>query len=479
MRALAMTGMVTASWMPLIIAGSLMRATPPSRRMSAGTRSSAMTADAPASSAIFACSAVTTSMITPPLSISARPALTLNVASSRIRPIIRGETRVPGAALLEAERLYPIRVLLGVAAVHAVRKRLDHAQQRGVRAHVRGAVRGVVQPGLRELGALGQRRVRDRDGARLAVAGELHRAHDQRVRAAGRQADHERLGVDAPEAAERLLRRAGDELGLEVEQHQQVAQVAGEERHLVGAGDEHAPRLADRVDRGFDVAPADAACGLLHVDVVGGDRGLELALVEREQRRRVRRAVSVPRLLAGRHAAAELLARGGLKLGEALEAERLREAHDGGARGVRAPRELLGRLEGDLVEVVDDVLRDVLLRAREVLEARADIRRECLVAGGLVRGLRRGRSRALHGQARYSTAVPGVPSTRTGGRLKQRARREGRARPMRGSGGGGYVRRVRSLAVVVQRYPGIPFRNSLATGVAFSREVPRGRPQGR
>ena len=57
MRHLAITGMVTAAWMPSIIAGSLMRATPPSRRMSAGTRSSAITATAPASSAIFACSA--------------------------------------------------------------------------------------------------------------------------------------------------------------------------------------------------------------------------------------------------------------------------------------------------------------------------------------------------------------------------------------------------------------------------------------
>ena len=54
MRAFAMTGIVTAAWMPLIIDGSLIRATPPSRRMSAGTRSSAMTAAAPASSAIFA-----------------------------------------------------------------------------------------------------------------------------------------------------------------------------------------------------------------------------------------------------------------------------------------------------------------------------------------------------------------------------------------------------------------------------------------
>jgi hypothetical protein len=52
--------------------------------MSAGTRSSAITAAAPASSAIFACSALTTSMITPPLSISARPAFTRNVASSLI-----------------------------------------------------------------------------------------------------------------------------------------------------------------------------------------------------------------------------------------------------------------------------------------------------------------------------------------------------------------------------------------------------------
>src|SRR5258708_17818157 len=59
-----------------------MRGTPPSRRMSAGTRSSAITATAPASSAMRACSASTTSMITPPLSISARPVLTLRVPIS-------------------------------------------------------------------------------------------------------------------------------------------------------------------------------------------------------------------------------------------------------------------------------------------------------------------------------------------------------------------------------------------------------------
>src|SRR6266511_745247 len=64
---------------PRIISGSLMRATPPWARISAGTRSSAITATAPAYSAILACSGVTTSMITPPLSICASPALVVQV----------------------------------------------------------------------------------------------------------------------------------------------------------------------------------------------------------------------------------------------------------------------------------------------------------------------------------------------------------------------------------------------------------------
>ena len=84
MRALAITGIDTAASMPSIISGSLIRATPPSRRMSAGTRSSAITAQAPASSAIAACSGVTTSMMTPPLSISASPRLTGNVPVARV-----------------------------------------------------------------------------------------------------------------------------------------------------------------------------------------------------------------------------------------------------------------------------------------------------------------------------------------------------------------------------------------------------------
>ena len=74
-----MTGIVTASMMRAISSRSLMRATPPAARMSAGMRSSAMTATAPASCAIAACSGVTTSMMTPPLSICARPRLTVTV----------------------------------------------------------------------------------------------------------------------------------------------------------------------------------------------------------------------------------------------------------------------------------------------------------------------------------------------------------------------------------------------------------------
>ena len=52
---------------------------PPCARMSAGTRSSAITDTAPASSAMRACCSSVTSMITPPLNISARPVFSLSV----------------------------------------------------------------------------------------------------------------------------------------------------------------------------------------------------------------------------------------------------------------------------------------------------------------------------------------------------------------------------------------------------------------
>src|SRR5262245_12932476 len=71
MRALAITGMLTAFWISRIFFTGDIRATPPSLRMSDGARSRAITDAAPASSAILAWSAWVTSMITPPLSISA------------------------------------------------------------------------------------------------------------------------------------------------------------------------------------------------------------------------------------------------------------------------------------------------------------------------------------------------------------------------------------------------------------------------
>ncbi len=75
MRTFAITGIDTERWMPSITSIEHMRATPPSRRMSDGTRSSAITAAAPDSSAIFASSGFVTSMMTPPFNISAKPTL--------------------------------------------------------------------------------------------------------------------------------------------------------------------------------------------------------------------------------------------------------------------------------------------------------------------------------------------------------------------------------------------------------------------
>src|ERR1700734_502718 len=75
MRHLAITGIETVAIISRIFLGEAIRATPPSARICAGTRSSAITATAPAFSAMEACSALVTSIITPPFSISARPVL--------------------------------------------------------------------------------------------------------------------------------------------------------------------------------------------------------------------------------------------------------------------------------------------------------------------------------------------------------------------------------------------------------------------
>src|SRR4029453_13882219 len=117
MRHFAMTGIVTASWISRILSGSLMRATPPCTRMSAGTRSSAMTATAPASSAMRAWSAATTSMITPPFSISARPVLTRIVPSSSMSVSLLRRARLVGGRGEPTEELGEHRPLVLVEAV--------------------------------------------------------------------------------------------------------------------------------------------------------------------------------------------------------------------------------------------------------------------------------------------------------------------------------------------------------------------------
>src|SRR4029079_8485071 len=216
MRASAITGIVTAALMPSIMVGSLMRATPPSRRMSAGARSSAMTAAARASSAIFACSGVTTSMITPPLSISARPDLTLKVPVSigsqnstlplrrraRTAPVLpglgaalleqphveeviqllpavalRGGDELSRDGLLQAHRFEAVRIGRLCERVDAVGEGLDERQQGGVRAHERRAVGRVVELVVGELPHLGQCCVGYRDCGVAPVARQLDRAH--------------------------------------------------------------------------------------------------------------------------------------------------------------------------------------------------------------------------------------------------------------------------------------------------------------
>ncbi len=158
-----------------------------------------------------------------------------------------------------------------------------------------------------------------------------------------------------------------DDLGADVEEREEVTQVAREEGELVHADDHHAVGARERLDARLDLLGGEVADRVLEVAVVGGQRRLELGVVEVEERALLGRAVL-------RRAGAVLLDRGLLKLGIALEAERLGEADDGrrGSRG--AAGELLGGLEGGLVEVVDDVAGDVLLRAGELVEALGDER---------------------------------------------------------------------------------------------------------
>ena len=157
-----------------------------------------------------------------------------------------------------------------------------------MRAHEGGRVRRVVERALGQLGDLGERRVDDRQRASPCGGG---RSSSRAPRAgAGGRRERPITSVRSsmrPSRLQRLLRRRGGDLGADVEQHQQVAQVGGEERHLVGAGDQDPVGGGDRLDRALDLRARDLARRVLDVDVVGGDGLLERRLVEREQRRGV------------------------------------------------------------------------------------------------------------------------------------------------------------------------------------------------
>src|SRR5215204_2809920 len=216
MRAFAMTGIVTAAMMPSIISGAPMRATPPSRRMSAGTRSSAMTASAPASSAILACSASTTSMITPPRSISARPRFTGTVPWSwagtddegwLMRPVYERGRRGERAS---STRSGPDRAVQPAMPCGPPRwASSELAQQRDALLGRRAQPEPLVD--LREAPLLGglRRRLLDPE----VGGGVAHRVHDRRRLAQALQAGDEPRRV----AGDGHARDVGPRLALRVD----------------------------------------------------------------------------------------------------------------------------------------------------------------------------------------------------------------------------------------------------------------------
>src|SRR5437016_1110213 len=111
-----MTGIVTASWIALTTLGFAIRATPPSARMSAGTRSSAIAEPALDSE----CGALGHS-----------PQYTGAVRAGWDSRVFRG-CRDRAGPLLQLERPDPVLVGALVAGVHPIRKRLDQRQESGV-----------------------------------------------------------------------------------------------------------------------------------------------------------------------------------------------------------------------------------------------------------------------------------------------------------------------------------------------------------
>src|SRR6266513_1513664 len=217
-RHLAITGMDTARMIISIMSGSLILATPPWARMSAGTRSSAITATAPASSAIFAWSAVTTSMITPTLSMSAMPRLTraVPVAAAAL------PSRAPGmlAALL-TDTINLTDSLGGLISMVGARRPTYPARPRRAGPAGSGHLPGCV-PAAGEVEHVGPAALRSPGHDRIVDLEEL------RQRRAPGQPEH----ADQPAAA----RVAGDG-------HRVIVEPARQE-HLVGGGLQLGKQLA-------------------------------------------------------------------------------------------------------------------------------------------------------------------------------------------------------------------------------------------
>ena len=95
--------------------------------------------------------------------------------------------------------------------------------------------------------------------------------------------DDERLVVDPPQPLQRLAAGAGDDLRPDVEQAERVAQVAGEEGHLVDADDDDALGLGQGGDGAVDLLAGQLSRGFLEIGVVGAERSLQLGVIEGEE----------------------------------------------------------------------------------------------------------------------------------------------------------------------------------------------------
>src|SRR5215204_238505 len=186
--------------------------------MSAGTRSSAMTATAPASSAMTACSAVVTSMITPPLSISARPLFTRIVPSSLMGAI------VVTAPLSARPRLLRIDELLGeqrardpaAGEIVVLEQRVDGSAHAGQIARLRPKLREPRPQRCSALRGIELRRHRP-DGAavELELAVRVTSRGEQQESASTHRGELSLVDVDGAGGEQRKPRRGVSRLALE------------------------------------------------------------------------------------------------------------------------------------------------------------------------------------------------------------------------------------------------------------------------